>query len=135
MNENYIKLLKKMNNKAKRQGDIPVSTIIVDNNSRIIAKCYNKKYYKNNPFYHAEILAIIKASKILKTSNLSECTMYTTLKPCKMCEEVIKESKIKKIYYILDKKKEINNKIDYIKCEDSNDYFQSELSAFFEAKR
>ena len=61
--------------------------------------------------------------------------MITTLKPCNMCEEVIKSSKIKKVYYLLDQEKNINNKINYQKLNDENNYFKLELSNFFVDKR
>ena len=105
-----IGILKKMNQKAFVNDDIPVSAIIIKNN-KIIAKAYNKKYKKNNPIYHAEILAIIKACKKLKTTNLSECNLITTLKPCSMCEEIIKEVKINNVYYILEKEKMLIEKL------------------------
>ncbi len=130
----YYELLKKLNNKAIKNGDVPISAIIVHQN-KIIAKEYNKKYKNNDPFAHAEILAIKKASKVLKTPNLSECELYVTLLPCNMCKEVIKESKIKKVYYYTNKIKEINNKIKYNKLDDDNSYFSKELSAFFKEKR
>ena len=131
---NYIEILKKLNKKALKNNDVPVSTIIIKNN-KIIAKTYNKRNKNKNPLHHAEILAIEKASKKLKTYNLIECEMITTLKPCKMCEEVIKSSKIKKVYYLLDQEKNVNNKIDYQKLNDENDYFKLELSNFFADKR
>ena len=133
MNE-YYNILKKLNYKALKNGDIPVSALIVYKN-KIIAKTYNKKYKNNDPFAHAEILAIKKAAKKLKTPNLSECDMYVTLYPCNMCKEVISESKIKNVYYYTDNDKIINNKTQYIKIEDENAYFSNELSDFFKNKR
>ncbi len=130
----YYELLKKLNNKAIKNGDVPISAIIVHQN-KIIAKEYNRKYKNNDPFAHAEILAIKKASKVLKTPNLSECELYVTLLPCNMCKEVIKESKIKKVYYFINNNKEINYKVNYSKLVDENDYFSKELSDFFQQKR
>ena len=131
---NYYEILKKLNKKAINNGDIPVSALIVYKN-KIIAKAYNMKYKNNNPFDHAEIIAIRKASNKLKTPNLSECDMYVTLYPCSMCREVINETKIKNVYYFTEKNKEINNKIKYIKIEDKKMYFSMELSTFFSNKR
>ena len=118
----YINQLKKLNKKAIINGDVPVSCLIVKN-GKIISKGYNKKYKTNNPLAHAEIIAIKKACKKLKTPNLIECEMYVTLKPCSMCQEIIKESKIKKVYYILDKTKNVKNKIEFKKIEMDNKYF------------
>jgi len=131
---NYLNILKKLNSKAFNNGDVPVSCIIIKN-SKIISKSYNQKYKNNNPFDHAEIIAIKNACKKLKTYNLMDCIMITTLKPCKMCEEVIRESKINKVYYILNKTKIVNSKLDFIKIQINTDYFESELKQFFKDKR
>ena len=134
MNDKIINKLKKLNNKATINGDIPVSCIILYNN-KIIVSAYNKKYKNNNPFDHAEILAIKKASKKLKAPNLIDCTMYVTLKPCNMCEEVIKESKIRKVYYIVDNVKNNNYVVSYHQIKGESEYFIKELKDFFKDKR
>ena len=131
---NYIDILKKMNLKAIKNKDIPVSCLIIKDN-KIISKAYNSRVKNKDPFQHAEILAIKKAAKVLNTYNLKECALITTLKPCKMCEEVIKEAKIKNVYYIVEKNKVVNNKINYIKINDDNYYFQSQIQDFFKDKR
>ena len=61
--------------------------------------------------------------------------MYVSLYPCSMCREVIKESKIKKVYYYTENNKSINNKIQYIKIDDNDLFFSKELSSFFDNKR
>ena len=130
----YEKILEKLNNKAINNGDIPVSAIIIKEN-RIIAKAYNQKYKNNNPLDHAEVLAIKKACKKLKTSNLIDCEMIVSLKPCKMCYELINECRLKKVYFILDNNKIINNTTEYIRIDTESKYFQGELSSFFKNKR
>lgn len=131
---NKYNILKILNNKAINNDDVPVSCLIIKD-GKIISKAYNKRNKNKNPFDHAEIIAIQKASKKLKTYNLSDCVLYTTLKPCSMCEEVIKESKIKKVYYILEKTKEVKNIIKYEKIDDINKYFEQEIKSFFKEKR
>ena len=130
----YIEMLKKFNIKSKNSGDIPVSAIIIKNNN-IISKAYNKKYKDLNPLNHAEIIAIKQACKKLKTTNLIDCTMIVTLKPCSMCKELIKEVRLKNVYYILDNNKKINDTTNYYKINDSYDYFNKELIDFFKDKR
>lgn len=130
----YKKVLQKLNYKAINNGDIPVSCIIVKDN-KIISKAYNTKYKSNDSLGHAEINAIKKASKKLHTTNLMDCEMYVTLKPCKMCEEIIKESRLKKVNYYLERNKEVNNIIDYKKIDDIDNFFEKELSKFFKNKR
>lgn len=128
---NYIDILKKLNKKCKN--DIPISCIIVKNN-KIISKGYNTKYSKNDPLGHAEINAIRNASKKLKTSNLKDCVIYVTLKPCKMCQEIIQECRIKKVYYYLENNKNINNTVKYIKIDNENN-FDDDIINFFKQKR
>lgn len=132
---NYMNELKKLNNKAIVNNDVPVSCIIVYKN-KIISKAYNKREYKNNPLLHAEIIAIQKAAKKLNTWNLSECKLFVTLKPCNMCMEVIKESRINEIYYVLNNDKNVNRKVKLIEinCKDKQ-YFVNQLKDFFSDKR
>lgn len=129
------KLLTILNRKAIMHNEVPVSCIITKG-EKIISKAYNKKITKHDPTAHAEIIAIRKAAKKLKTWNLNECKLYVTLYPCKMCLNVINEARIKEIYYILDNEKEINNNIKIIKINsEKNNYFQDELKRFFKNKR
>ena len=134
MEDKIIKEFVKLNKKAINNGDVPVSCIITKND-KIIASAYNKRVKLNDPFSHAEILAVRKACKKLNTYNLSECTLYSSLYPCNMCMEVIKESKLKKVIYILDKEKEINSKIKCEKMFVKDNYFKEELRNFFVDKR
>lgn len=135
MKKIIIEQLKKLNNIALKHGDVPVSCIIVKNN-KIIAKEYNKRQKKNSPLAHAEILAIIKATKRIKTWNLNDCELYVTLEPCEMCKSIINEARIKKVYYILSKTKKINDTVKYEQLDvANNDYFLNEIKEFFVNKR
>lgn len=96
--DKYIELAIKEAKKAQKQGDVPVGAIIVKNN-KVIAKAYNKKEKNKDATEHAEILAIRKACKKLKTWHLEECELYVTLEPCMMCCGAIIQSRINKIYY------------------------------------
>ena len=124
--------------KAANKGEIPVAAAIVRDN-RIISCEYNKKEKYKDIMAHAEVLAIKKTAKKLKRWNLNDCVMYVTLKPCDMCVEVIKQSRIQKIIYLLDK---LEYKHDYNKTSSvfyKNDIFQDSyqqlLSDFFQNKR
>ncbi len=85
--------------KAYKENEIPVGAIILDKDNKVIAKAHNKKNKCNDVTAHAEILAIKKASKKLKSWHLDECKIYITVEPCLMCSSAILQSRIKSIYY------------------------------------
>lgn len=93
MNQAYKEALK-----AYDKNEIPVGAVIVCND-KIIARGHNLRDSSKIVTKHAEIIAIEKANKKLNNWRLVECTLYTTLEPCNMCKEVIKESKIKKVVF------------------------------------
>lgn len=110
--ENYKLILYKLALKALKKSEIPVAAIIVKD-GKVISKAYNSRRNDFNPLSHAEVKAIIKASKKLKDWRLNDCEMYVTLKPCHMCEEIIKESRLSKVYYYSENKKSINYKTSF----------------------
>ena len=66
---------------------------------------HNLKETKFDTTKHAEIIAIQKASKKLKSWRLLDCDMYVTLEPCSMCSGAIINSRINNLYIgALDKK-------------------------------
>lgn len=101
--EKYLQLLYKLAKKAARNGDVPVSAIILKKD-KIIATGYNNRQKKSFVLGHAEVNAIIKAERKLGDFRLNDCVLLTTLKPCKMCQSIIEAARIKEIYYILDQK-------------------------------
>lgn len=131
---NYIDELIKLADKAEQIKDIPVGAIVVLNN-KIIGRGYNNRVVTNDPTGHAEINAIKEATKYLNDWRLSDCDLYVTLEPCDMCLEVIKESRIKNVYYLLknkDKHKYKRTKV-CIYNTDKNivEKYQKKLSEFF----
>ena len=97
MEEKFMQEAIKEAKKAYEKLEVPVGAVIVKN-GKIIAKAHNLKETKFDTTKHAEILAIQKASKKLKSWRLIDCEMYITLEPCTMCAGAIINSRIKKIY-------------------------------------
>lgn len=83
--------------KAKKKNEVPVGAIIVKD-GKIIAKSHNKKEQKNDVTAHAEIIAIQKATKLLRSWRLNDCDMFVTLEPCCMCAGAILNARIKNLY-------------------------------------
>lgn len=123
-----------------QHGDVPIGAVIVKN-GEILVKSHNTRENNHQIIGHAEINAILEASKLLKRWNLSDCELYVTLKPCSMCEEVIKQSRISKVVYLLEKldyKKEYSKTIfekSDINSIESEQMYRTLLSSFFQEKR
>ena len=96
--------------KAYNKMDVPVGCVIV-HNGKIIARGYNKREKDQNVIKHAEIEAIDKACKALKSWRLNDCTIYTTLFPCPMCASAIQQSRISKLVYLNDTNNKVLNDI------------------------
>ena len=72
---------------------------IVVKDGKIISCGYNQVTSKKDPTLHAEIDAIRKAAKKLKTFDLSGCEIFSSCYPCPMCFSAIYWANIKKVYY------------------------------------
>lgn len=65
----YMKEALKEAKKAYKKGEVPVGAVIVKN-GEIIARGYNLKEIKNDTTKHAEMIAIQKASKKLRSMEI-----------------------------------------------------------------
>lgn len=97
MEEKFMKAALKEAQKAYDKLEVPVGAVIVKD-GKIIARAYNQKEEKNDTTNHAEILAIKKASKKLKSWRLTDCDMYVTLEPCSMCAGALIQARMRKVY-------------------------------------
>lgn len=84
--------------KALKKNEVPIGAVIVKN-GKIIAKGYNKREKNQNATSHAEIIAIEKACKKLKSWRLDDCEIFVTLEPCPMCAGAIANARIKTLIY------------------------------------
>ena len=96
----YFNIAIKEAKKAYKANEIPVGAVMASNN-KIIAKAHNNRQKKYSVLGHAEIIAITKAEKKSKDWRLDNCVLYVTLEPCDMCATIIKESRIKDVYYLI----------------------------------
>ncbi len=81
-----------------RNGGGPFGAVIVKNNT-IIAGSSNSVTLDNDPTAHAEVNTIRKACRLLKTFDLSGCSIYTSCEPCPMCLGAIYWAHIDRIFY------------------------------------
>ena len=123
MEEKSINELINLSKKSLKKSEVPIAALIIDENGKIISKAYNTRNIKQQTINHAEILAITKANKKLKSWRLNNCTLYVTIEPCDMCKSVIKESRIQNVYYLLPRLPEKNqyNKTIFNKLKDMSE--------------
>lgn len=135
MNYKYMEIALKEAKKAYKKGEVPVGAVIVKNN-KIISKSHNTIEKYNNVLKHAEMNVINKATKKLKNWRLTDCDLYVTLEPCRMCKGAIFQARIKKVYYATqsntDKNYDVFAKIESEKYEQEASYL---LQSFFKNKR
>lgn len=81
---------------AERYNEVPIGAVIVCND-QVIAKAHNMKEMAESGIYHAEIIAMVRASKHLNRWRLNDCILFTTLEPCAMCASAIIQSRIKTV--------------------------------------
>ena len=101
----YMSLAIKEAIKARKKNEVPVGAIIVDGCGNVIAKAHNLVETKNDPTCHAEKLVIEKALKITGKRFLNDCDIWVTLEPCVMCAGLIKQTRIRRLYYGAEDKK------------------------------
>jgi cytosine/creatinine deaminase len=69
--------------KSRDEGGIPIGAILVYNN-KIAGRGHNKRVQQNSTILHAEMDCFENAGRH-PASFYKQCTLYTTLSPCRMC--------------------------------------------------
>jgi guanine deaminase len=95
----YMSLAIKEAKKGIKKGDGGPFGAVLVYKGKVISKDHNTVLKNKDCTCHAEMNVLRKGCKKFKDFNLSGCEIYTTGKPCKMCESAINWAKIKKIYY------------------------------------
>ncbi len=83
---------------ALKKDEVPIGAVIVLD-GKIIARAHNLMEKTQVATAHAELLAIQKACKKLKSWRLDGAEMYCTVEPCAMCAGAIVNARIKKVYF------------------------------------
>lgn len=145
MNE-FEKEALRLAEKAAKQGEIPVGAVVVKD-GKIIGKGFNQRERKQLATKHAEIVAIEKACKKLKSWRLDGCQIYVTLEPCPMCAGAIANARIDTLLFAAEEKTSsdgllqsilsslrLNHKVEVKRCEGKEEA-QLLLQNFFKEKR
>ena len=84
--------------KARDIDEVPIGAVVVFGD-KIIARGHNETERTQIATRHAEIIAIEKACKKLKSWRLDGAELYVTLEPCAMCAGAIANARIKKVFF------------------------------------
>ena len=98
MNEMFMEFALEKAKIALKKNEVPVGCVIVIED-KVISFGYNEREKSKNATSHAEIIAISRACKKLKSWRLSDCDIYVTLEPCPMCSGAIIGARFKNLYF------------------------------------
>lgn len=96
--DKFMKSALKCAEKALAEGEVPIGAVVVLD-GKVIARGHNRRTKMQIATAHAEIEAIEKACKKLKSWRIPDCELYVTLEPCPMCMGAVLNSRIKKVYF------------------------------------
>ncbi len=101
MEKDNLKYMRKaiaVSKKSVETGGGPFGAVVVKD-GKIVAYSNNRVTMDNDPTAHAEVMAIRKACKKLKTFDLSGCELYASCEPCPMCLSAMYWAHIDRYYY------------------------------------
>lgn len=84
--------------KGLEEGEVPIGAVVVLD-GKIISRGHNRRTKRQIATAHAEVEAIEKACKKLKSWRIPECEIYVTLEPCPMCMGAMLNARIKKVCF------------------------------------
>ena len=99
MNDNiFMQRAIELSKLAVEHGNEPFGAVLVKDN-KIIFENENQIYTRNDPTFHAEFGLIRRLIEEKGTSDLSECTLYSSCEPCFMCCGAMVWTKLGKLVY------------------------------------
>ncbi len=119
------------------KNEIPVGSIIFNPlTNKLVSKAHNCELSYKDPTAHAEILCIRKACRKLNQKRLDGLVLITYMEPCNMCKEVIKSTRLRKVYFLIKNNNPARESISNIKYEQIKKNDNDNLvKLFFKKKR
>lgn len=102
--EYFMQQAMRLAQEAYDNDEVPIGAVVVWNN-KIIAKGRNQVELLNDCTAHAEMIALTSAFNEIGSKYLMDATIYITLEPCVMCSGALYWSKIGRIVYAAEDKK------------------------------
>jgi tRNA(adenine34) deaminase len=83
---------------AAAMGEVPVGAVAVKDGV-VIGRGFNRREIDEDPFSHAELLAMREASTKLCAWRLTGVTVYVTLEPCAMCAGAMVQARVSRLVF------------------------------------
>lgn len=95
----FVRRAFEMRDLAVETGDQPYGAVIVDVSGNIVAQAPSRVVVNGDPTAHAEMEAIRDAANRLSIRNLSGHIMYSSSRPCPMCEAAAYWANLSEMFY------------------------------------
>lgn len=87
-----------MRQKAMASGDQPFGAVLVAPNG-VVAEGPSRVVTGSDPDSHAERVAIREAKRIMETDSLAGAVLYSTSRPCRLCEQAAAQAGVIRMYF------------------------------------
>lgn len=95
--EEFMREAIRLADESKQKGDLPFGAAVVRGDI-IISKGRSLEKTNHDVTQHAELMAVSEACRILGKSDLSDCVIYASGEPCRMCASAIFQARIPKVF-------------------------------------
>jgi tRNA(adenine34) deaminase len=85
---------------SARLGGYPIAAVVTLG-GRIVVEATNRVSQERDVTRHAEVVALAEAQKVLATTSLDDCTLYSNMEPCALCAYAIRETRVRKVAFAL----------------------------------
>ncbi|HNU82186.1 MAG TPA: tRNA adenosine(34) deaminase TadA [Thermoanaerobaculia bacterium] len=79
-------------------GEVPVGAVVV-RSGEVIGRGHNRREIDQDPFAHAELLALREAVARIGGWRLLGCELFVTLEPCAMCAGALVASRVDRLVF------------------------------------
>ena len=101
--EKFLQMAIELAAKSAKSGKGGPFGAVIVKDGKVIAKAHNTVTTSTDPTAHAEVNAIRKACRKLKTFQLDGCIIYASAEPCPMCFGAIYWARPKALFYAAEK--------------------------------
>ncbi|MCL4839504.1 MAG: tRNA adenosine(34) deaminase TadA [Thermoanaerobaculia bacterium] len=84
--------------RAAKIGEVPVGAVVV-REGEVVGRGHNRREIDQDPFAHAELLALREAAARAGSWRLSGCEVFVTLEPCAMCAGAMVASRVDRLVF------------------------------------